>query len=455
MGGYTVTESCRSCIGHACKQACPKGAISIDNLHRAHIDKEKCVNCGLCAKACPFGAIYNFRRPCQKACPVGAITMDENLSAKIDYSKCIVCGNCTVKCPFGAIAAKTFMTFVIDAIRANILAMKKRPIYAMIAPAIAAQFPRIRLPQIIEGILKLGFTNVVEVALGADVVTEGETRELVEKKILTSSCCPAFVSYIQKFHPELKDKISHNLSPMAETGKIIKAKYPDAITVFIGPCAAKKDERSKPEVRPYVDYVLSFVELRGMLSARDIELESLKGVTLEDASPFGRNFARVGGLSEAVVQCLKELNLQDFKVSAIACSGMKECIKAIEAMSAGDDKYNFIEGMACEGGCVCGPESLNHSAPVGKSFVQNHGRMAKNKTILDAIKNGGVVQKKTAPTVKPNVKPNPAPNKAPAPTPAPVVAKAPADKKPEKKEESTPQITVAIPKISDKPDEEQ
>ncbi|MCQ2957084.1 MAG: 4Fe-4S binding protein [Mycoplasmoidaceae bacterium] len=140
MGGYTVTESCRSCIGHACKQACPKNAISIDASHRAHIDKDKCVNCGLCAKACPFGAIYNFRRPCQKACPVGAITMDENLSAKIDYTKCIACGACTQKCPFGAIAAKTFMTFVIDHIRNNILATKKRPIFAIVAPSIAAQF---------------------------------------------------------------------------------------------------------------------------------------------------------------------------------------------------------------------------------------------------------------------------------------------------------------------------
>lgn len=394
MGGYTVTESCRGCIGHACKQACPKGAISIDTMHRAHIDKEKCVNCGLCAKACPFGAIYNFRRPCQKACPTGAITMDENLSAKIDYSKCIVCGNCTQKCPFGAIAAKTFITFVIDHIRNNMLATKKRPIFAMVAPSIAAQFPGIKVQQIVEGITKLGFTNVVEAAMGADAVTHMEARELVEKKVLTSSCCPAFVNYIKKFHPELRDKISHNVSPMAQTGKIIKAKHPDALTVFIGPCAAKKDERSLPDIRPFVDYVLTFTELRAMFAARDIDIETLPGIELESGSQFGRIFARIGGLSEAVVQALKEANIKDFKLSSVACSGMKECIKALEALSNGTSQYNFIEGMACEGGCICGPESLNHNIAVGKSFVQSHARNAKLKTIKESTDASGSVTAK-------------------------------------------------------------
>ncbi len=398
MGGYTVTESCRGCIGHACKQACPKGAISVDSQHRAHIDKEKCVNCGLCAKACPFGAIYNFRRPCQKACPTGAITMDENLSAKIDYSKCIACGNCTQKCPFGAIAAKTFITFVIDHIRNNILATKKRPIFAIVAPSVAAQFPGVRIEQVIEGIKKLGFTDVVEAALGADIVSENESKELVEKKVLTSSCCPAFVAYIQKFHPELKDKISHNPSPMTQTGKVIKAKHPDALTIFIGPCTAKKDERSKPDVRPFVDYVLTFTELRAMFAARDIEVERLKGEPFDNASPYGRNFARMGGLSEAVVQALKEFDIKDFKLSSLACSGMKECIKAIEDLSNGTSRYNFIEGMACEGGCICGPESINHNTAVGKAFVNAYSRNATNKTLKSSIEKSGV--KNIAPSKK-------------------------------------------------------
>ncbi|MCQ2747735.1 MAG: monomeric [FeFe] hydrogenase [Mycoplasmoidaceae bacterium] len=385
MGGYTVTESCRGCIGHACKQACPKGAISIDNKHRASIDKSKCVNCGLCAKACPFGAIYNFRRPCQKACPVGAIAMDENLSAKIDYSKCIVCGSCTQKCPFGAIAAKTFITFVIEHLRKNILAEKKRPIYAMLAPSIVAQFPGISLAQIVEALKLLGFTDVVEVAVGADFVTRNETRELVEKKILTSSCCPAFIFYIKKFKPELADKISHNPSPMGQIGKMVKQQSPDALTVFIGPCNAKKDERSKPEVRPFVDYVLTFAELRAMFAARDIDLTQLKGVFLDHASPFGRGFARTGGLTDAVIQALKEMDINDFKVSVYACDGIRECIKALDDLASGKSPYNFIEGMSCVGGCVCGPESLTHNPIVGKISVQNHGKTAKYQTIADSL----------------------------------------------------------------------
>ncbi len=404
MGGYTVTESCRSCIGHACKQACPKNAISIDAQHRAHIDKDKCVNCGLCAKACPFGAIYNFRRPCQKACPVGAITMDENLSAKVDYSKCISCGACTQKCPFGAIASKTFVTFVIDHIRSNILATKKRPIFAIVAPSIAAQFNGLTVNQIVEGIMKLGFTHVVEAAIGADAVTIGETKELVEKKLLTSSCCPAFVGYILKFYPELKDKISHSLSPMAQTGKIIKEKYPDALTVFIGPCTAKKDERSKPEVRPYVDYVLTFVELRAMFAARDIEVEKLTGIPLDNASCFGRNYARSGGLTDAVVQALKELNIKDFQLSPLACSGMRECIKALENLSLGTSKANFIEGMACDGGCICGPESLNHNPAVGKAYIQSHARASKSKTISDSISKTQTAHYDDAETLLTNLK---------------------------------------------------
>ncbi len=436
MGGYTVTETCRSCIGHACKQACPKGAISIDSHHRATIDKEKCVNCGLCAKACPFGAIYNFRRPCQKACPVGAITMDENLSAKIDYSKCITCGQCTQKCPFGAIAQKTFITFVIDHIRNNILATKKRPIFAMVAPAIAAQFPGIKLNQIFEGLTQLGFTNIVEVALAADIVAKNEGKELIEKKILTSSCCPAFMAYIKKFHPEIANKISSNPSPMAQCGKMIKEKYPDALTIFIGPCAAKKDERSRPEVRPYVDYVLTFVELRAMFAARDVEPEKLKGIPLDQASPFGRCFARPGGVTEAVVQLLKEVNIKDFKLNATYCNGMKDCIREIEALASGTSDYNFIEGMACEGGCVCGPESINHNMAVGKAFVQSHARLAKHKTIAAALNDpaNDLVPKdqhievktptpaaSTAPASKPVAVP---PVKAPAPAAKPAVAPA-------------------------------
>jgi len=381
MGGYTVTDSCRGCIGHACLQACPKGAITIDNIHRAHIDKTKCINCGMCAKACPFGAIYNFRRPCQKACFTGAITMDENLAAKIDDKKCISCGACMQRCPFGAIADVSQMVQVIDTINTNKKAANPKPIVAIVAPAIASQFNGVVVNQVAQGIEQLGFDKVVEAALGADIVAWEEGNELTKKQFLTSSCCPAFVDYIYKFHPQLKDKVSHALSPMAQIAKVIKTKYPEAITVFVGPCTAKKMEARKQEVKKYVDYVLTFAELRAMFAAKDIDLDKLPGVELDQATGFGRGFASCGGLSSAVVEVLKELDEKDFKLLAQSCSGMKECIDAINQHKSGINKANFIEGMACEGGCVNGAGSITHNAIRSKAILGLHKAKAKQKTI--------------------------------------------------------------------------
>ena len=389
MGGYTVTDSCRGCIGHACVMACPKKAITIDAHHHAHIDKSKCVNCGACAKACPFGSIYNFRRPCQKACFTGAITMDQNLAAKINEDKCISCGACLLKCPFGAIVDRTQIIDVINELKQRLEDRKagKTPklFYAVVAPSIAAQISPYTVEQTVEGLIQLGFTNVAEAALGADMVAWGETKELVEKKLLTSSCCPAFVEYILKFHPELRKYVSHNRSPMAEIAKKIKEKHPDATICFIGPCTAKKKEALMPYDKSYVDYVLTFAETRALFKAKDVDLDKCKGMPLDEASAYGRGFARCGGLSDAVVQVLKEMKLEDFKLSPLMCSGMEQCIKALNALEQGDKTHNFIEGMVCEGGCVGGPASLVHKNLYSKFLVDQHGRKSTNKTVKDSI----------------------------------------------------------------------
>lgn len=384
MGGYTVTYSCRGCIGHACQQACPRGAITIDDQHHAYIDKTKCINCGLCAKACPFGAIYNFRRPCQKACTIQAISIDENLSAKIDNSKCISCGACLHACPFGAINDKTQIVDIIETIKKIRSGEVKRPFYAVIAPSIASQFNPLTVNQIAEAITKLGFTDVKEAALGADLVAWEEGKELAEKGVLTSSCCPAFVDFVVKRHPELKDKVSHALSPMAAISKIIKERHPDAIICFIGPCTAKKMEIRREEVKPYVDFAMTFVELRALFAAAEIDLDNLKGIEINDATSYGRNFARCGGLADAVVQVLKELDEKEFKLLAQSCNGMAECIKAIGELSSGKSKYNFIEGMACPGGCISGAGSLNHNAIVAKALISMHGKKSIHKSVKES-----------------------------------------------------------------------
>ena len=221
MGGYLVTEACRGCLAHRCEDVCPRGAITFDGQQKAHIDKTKCVECGKCANVCPYSAIQNFKRPCVKSCKVNAISMTESKAACIDNSKCISCGACVYQCPFGAISDKSY---IVDAVKMlkNAKETGKNKVYAVVAPSISSQFTYAKLGQVIAGIKALGFHTVVEAALGADLVAFSEARELADKGFLTSSCCPAFVSYIKGQFPDLAPHISHNLSPMAEISKYIK-----------------------------------------------------------------------------------------------------------------------------------------------------------------------------------------------------------------------------------------
>ena len=215
VSGYTVTESCRGCIAHRCEDVCKRGAISFDKHQRAVIDKEKCVECGACAKVCPYSAITNHKRPCENACKVKAISRDEKtLAASIDNDKCIACGACVYQCPFGAITDKSYILDVVNLIKGSAGNTNYR-LYAVVAPSISSQFSYAKLGQVITGIERLGFHHVVEAALGADMVAYTEAKELTEKGFLTSSCCPAFVDYIEKSFPSLAGHISHNLSPAA------------------------------------------------------------------------------------------------------------------------------------------------------------------------------------------------------------------------------------------------
>ncbi len=383
VGGFEVTNACRGCLAHRCEDVCRFGAISFDNNHVAHIDKSKCKECGACAKVCPYTAIVSRKRPCQNACKIKAISMNESKEAIIDNDTCISCGACVYQCPFGAIMDKSYIINVVDMLK-NRNRDEKYNVYAVVAPSISSQFTYAKLGQVISGLKALGFHTVVEAALGADMVAMAESKELTEKGFLTSSCCPAFVDYINKSFPALKEHISHNLSPMATIAKYIKETDNAAKVVFIGPCTAKKAEAQKPEVKKYIDAVMTFEELQALFDSRDIEITNLEEDVLDNASYFGRIFARSGGLTDAVAEALKEQGIEDFELKACTCDGIEACRVALLKKSKNMLDANFIEGMACVGGCIGGAGCLTHGEK-NKAEVDKYGNEAFEKSIADAI----------------------------------------------------------------------
>ena len=380
--GYEVTGSCRGCLAHRCEDVCKRGAISFDHNHVAHIDKSKCVECGQCAKVCPFTAIINRKRPCQNACKIKAISINDNNAAVIDDNKCTQCGACVYQCPFGAITDKSYILDAIDIIKKS-ENNKKYKVYAMVAPSISSQFVYAKLGQVIKGLKELGFHTVIEAALGADMVAQAESKELAEKGFLTSSCCPAFVQYVKSSFPDLLPFVSHNLSPMAALAKYIKKTDETAKVIFIGPCTAKKAEAQLETVKPYVDVVMTFEELQALIDSKDIDITTLSEDVLDNASYFGRIFARSGGLTDAVAQGLKEQGI-DFQVNAAVCDGIEECRMALLKKSKNVLNANFIEGMACSGGCIGGAGCLTHGEK-NKAEVDKYGKEALEKTITDSV----------------------------------------------------------------------
>ena len=385
VGGFEVTSACRGCLAHRCEDVCKFGALTFDSNHVAHIDKSKCKECGACAKVCPFSAIVSRKRPCQNACKVKAISMNEEKAAAIDNSKCIQCGACVYQCPFGAITDKSYVIDAIDILRNSRVhsAENKNTVYAVVAPSISSQFSYAKAGQVVTGLKKLGFHDVIEAALGADMVALAEARELSEKGILTNSCCPAFVQYVKSAFPNLEEYISHNLSPMAVISKYIKETEPGAKVIFIGPCTAKKAEAQLESVKPYVDVVLTFEELQALFDSRDIDISGLEEGVLNNASYFGRIFARSGGLTDAITQALKEQNI-DFELKPVVCDGIEACRAALLKLGKGALDGNFIEGMACVGGCINGAGCLTHGDK-NKAEVDKYGREALEKSITDAV----------------------------------------------------------------------
>lgn len=362
ISSYVVTDNCQNCIGKACINACNFGAIEMGR-HRSHIDASKCKECGKCAQACPYHAIAALKRPCKFSCPVDAISYDENGISVINEEKCIRCGLCIHKCPFGAIGSKTFIVDVIKEIKSE------HPVYALVAPATEGQFgENITMNSWKKAMKAVGFTDLVEVGLGGDMTAAYEAEEWAEAykngKKMTTSCCPAFVNMIKKHYPELIDNVSTTISPMCAVSRMLKAKEPDAVTVFIGPCISKKSEVKDHAIEGNADFALTYSEIRAMMRAKDIELEEDDN-TYQESSVYGKRFANAGGVTEAVLQSLKESD-DEIAATVNKCNGAAECKKALLLMKVGRLPEDFIEGMICEGGCVGGPSAFRPQASFKK-----------------------------------------------------------------------------------------
>ena len=364
---FIVGEQCQGCMAHPCMEVCPKKAISFKEGY-SYIDQEKCIKCGQCKKVCPYGAIYERRRPCANACGVGAIETDYAGRAKINPDKCVSCGMCMVNCPFGAIADKSQIYQLIKAMNEG------SEVIAILAPAFVGQFgPKATPNKIKAALLDIGFADVWEVAVGADAGALEEAKHYVQSLVkgklpfLLTSCCTSLSMLGKKYLPEVIDEISNALTPMVATARAARIASPNAKIVFVGPCVAKKLEASRRTVRSEVDFVITFEELAGMFDAKEIDFNTYdKEEELNDAFGAGRGYAVASGVAGAIKACIDEY-YPGTEVKIDHVEGLAECKKMLLQAKAGKKKGYLIEGMGCPGGCVAGAGT---NIPVVKAGIQ-------------------------------------------------------------------------------------
>ncbi len=322
---------------------------------------------------------------CAAACLFDAIVRDEAGGVTIDPNRCAGCSACIEACKSGNLTASRDVLPTLDAVK-----HAKGPVYALIAPAFLGQFSASVTPGKLRSAFKaLGFEGLVEVALFADVLTLKEALEfdrniLTEQDYqLTSCCCPMWIAMIRKVYHELMPHVPGAVSPMIAAGRTVKLLHPDALTVFVGPCLAKKAEAREADLKGAVDYVLTFQEVQDIFHAADIHPAELEEAERDHSSRAGRIYARTGGVSEAVRVTVERLHPErSIQIRTRQADGVPACRAMIEAIQAGDHSANFFEGMGCVGGCVGGPKAVLNREE-GKVNVDRYGDEADSPTPLE------------------------------------------------------------------------
>ncbi len=358
-----VTDLCQGCVARPCTTACKFGAISIVN-GRSVIDDSKCKKCKMCVNACPYNAIVKISVPCEDSCPVGAIKKDETGFASIDYDKCINCGRCTVACPFGAVHERSQIVDILKAIKS------KKKVIAMIAPSIAGQFPG-TIYQLKTAILQAGFDDVYEVAQGADITANTEAKEFVErmekgKNFMTTSCCAGYNQLIKKHLTEIKPYVSDTKTPLYYTAELVKKELPNAVTVFVSPCVAKRAESFENK---NVDFVMNYEELGALFVAKKIQITELEETKYTvESSKQARNFGVTGGVVESVKASLRdEEAIRPFVINGLNKDSIRQ-LKKFATSGCCDDGCNMVEVMCCEGGCIGGNATINNQKTAKKQL---------------------------------------------------------------------------------------
>jgi ferredoxin hydrogenase len=362
------------------KKAITNNAVKKDIVSKVHNCANECSKDGgtsKCVSACPFDAIL-----------VNPI----NNNKYIDYDMCLSCGECLNACDAGNYIEAVQLLPVAEILKSG------KKVIAAVAPAISGQFgDDVSLDMLRESFIKAGFTDMIEVAFAADMLSIKESVEFdkhvnnSDDLLITSCCCPMWVGMLRKVYSDLVKDVSPSVSPMIAMARVIKKLSPDTKVVFIGPCMAKKAEAKDKDLVGEVDYVLTFQELKTIFDSLHIDPSEMTGIpAVEYASRGGRLYARTGGVSEAIGDIVQELYPDKYKFfKAVQANGVVECKELLRKAQNKEIDATFIEGMGCIGGCVGGPKKLidkeKGKEVVDKVAYKSPVKVATHSHVMDEV----------------------------------------------------------------------